>query len=421
MRGNAPPNNGANMKALFVTELGAGYGNAAPLVRLAERLVPFKIKPVFAFSDGVTPAWLLRGKDWPILPAPVLREPLKAKAGPATYGDILALSGFADGQELAALVAQWDALFDLVQPRFIVTSHAPTAMLAARGRYPVVAVGTGFTLPPCHMSLFPALRPDTASFRTEHSMLAHVNALLSARRLSPITALPQLLASTIRIVSSTSLLDPYAAHRLEPYYQIAETGLSPAPRPDGGVFAFLDMRGKEAFNAVEALAYLAGDVEVEAHLRGPGAGAALGLLRRRGAVTHESPPNTQDALSRARVVLSQGGHGMSWSTSMSGHGHVIMPIHFESMLNGVALERAGIGRVAWGGAVDTVLKHLNDLLAGPVAPPSNGANCAPPTLEPNRLIDALGLQTQRRGSPAGAKPKRGQKRQASCGAGASAR
>lgn len=409
------------MKALFVTELGAGYGNAAPLAKLAERLVPFRVQPIFALADGVTPAWLMRGKGWPILPAPVLREPLKAKAGPATYGDILALSGFADGQDLAALVAQWDALFDLVQPRFIVTSHAPTAMLAARGRFPVVAVGTGFTLPPSHLSLFPALRPDTASFRTEHVMLGHVNALLRARRQSPLATLPQVLASTIRIVSSTPLLDPYAAHRLEPYYQVAEAPLAPAPRADGGIFAFLDMRGKEAFNAVEALAYLAGEVGVEAHLRGPGAAAALGLLRRRGATTHESPPSTPDVLARARVVLSQGGHGMCWSTSMSGHGHVVMPIHFESMLNGVALERIGSGKVAWGGSVDTVLKHLSDALANPIAPPSGPALFSPPTLEPKRLIDALGLQTQRRGKPEGAKPKRGQKRQASTGAGASAR
>lgn len=411
------------MKALFVTELGAGYGNAAPLIRLAERLTAHKVQPAFALADGVQPAWLFQDRSWLRLPAPTHPDPLKPKAGPASYGDILALNGYADAGELSALLAQWDALFALIKPAFIVASHAPTAVLAARGRIPTAVLGTGFTVPPHHLPVFPALRPDTASFRTEQSCLAAVNTVLAGRGAPPLATLPSLLNVEARIMAGPALLDPYAQVRLDPSYQITPmTAAAPVPE-DGGVFAFLDMRGKEAANAVEALAYLCDDTPVEAHIRGPGAPAALALLKRRGATVHVTPPPFHAAMSRAAVVLSQGGHGTCWASAVGGRQHVVMPVHFESMLNGVALERAGGGRVAWGGSVDVILDHLSWALdeGRPGAEKLAADLPAAPLLSTQLLLETLGVKPQRRGKPgsASASPSRGHKRQASSGARAS--
>jgi UDP:flavonoid glycosyltransferase YjiC (YdhE family) len=406
------------MKVLFVNELGRGYGNVGPLVRMAKRLAAFGVKPVYALGDPVTPAAVLVEAAGPVLSAPSHPEPLRPKAGPATYGDILACYGFGALPELRSLVSSWDALFDLVKPAFVVASHAPTAILAARGRYAVAAVGTGFTLPPASMPVFPALRPDTASFRPEFQVLQTVNALLAERGEAGLPCLPRLLAVKARLVETIGVLDPYVAVRDDPY-----VALSPPAGPfeplgvHAGIFATLDMRGKEAAATVEALGLLAEGLPVEAHLRGPGAAAAMRFLARRGAVVHERPATMPEALNRTRVVVSQGGHGLSLLATRAGRPQVILPQHFEAMLNGVALERVGAAKVAWGGGRDTVLEHIDWALADGAL----GAGRLSQELEPQaqwdveRFIVAFGGKVQRRKSPSDAKPKRGQRSQGSRG------
>lgn len=408
------------IRALFVAELGAGYGNVAPLIGVAERLEKLGVTPVFAIADGVTPASLFEGRKWLRLPAPVHPAPLKSRVGASGYGDILALAGFADAAELEALTRQYDALSDLVKPAFIVGSHAPAATLAARGRLPVGLVGTGFTLPPWHTALFPALRPDTTSFRPEDMVLACVNTVLKRRGAPQLDTLPALLNVAARAVLTVDALDPYAAVRIDAY-----AALTPAPdavAPEGnGVFAFLDMRGKEAVNAIDVLGRLAEVTPVAAHLRGPGARASAGYLARRGADVYERPADLDAVLPNAKVLLTQGGHGMALMALQRGRYNLVLPLHFESMLNGLAAERLGAGKVAWGGDVATIEAHLTAMLSAPIAP----ALVAAKKLQRPALFDAeaflaslVAPKTQRRGKPSAAMPKRGQRSQGSFGTGA---
>ncbi len=346
------------MKALFVSELGGGYGNVGPLVHIAAAMELEGVRPIFALSDAVTPATLFTNRPWPVLPAPALRDPLRPRPGPASYGDILATCGFAEPEMLAALVTQWDALFALTQPDFIVASHAPSAILAARGRLPVIAVGTGFTLPPSHTATFPALRPDTMSFRPEFAALEAANAVLAMRRAPKLSTLPALLAVEARLVASVRELDPYAPLRKDAYVQLTPHQPSIMRANAPGVFAFMDIKGPESMHAVECLADIAKHLPVETHLRGPGAKPASAFLNRCGVRTHLQPVPMAEALSRARVIVSQGGHGTCLSTLMAARASVVLPAHFESMLNGLALERLGVGKVAWGGETSTILEHL---------------------------------------------------------------
>jgi hypothetical protein len=59
-------------------------------------------------------------------------------------------------------------------------------------------------------------------------------------------------------------------------------------------------------------------------------------------------------------------------------------MHFESMLNGLAAERLGAGKVAWGGEVATIESHLMGLLQQDIAPALHAAH----TLERPPLFDA---------------------------------
>lgn len=355
----------ARKRVLFAAELGAGYGNVSPLIAVAAELEKLGVEPVFAVADGVTPALLFADRQWLRLPAPVHPSPLKPKVGPTSYGDILALAGFADEDDLTAIAAQWDALYALVRPSFVVASHAPGAVFAARGRLPVAVVGTGFTAPPCHTALFPPLRPDTASVRPESAVLECVNRVLRKRRAPVLPTLPALLDVEARAVFTIAALDPYASMRLDRYASVGAPYAAAAPESEG-IFAFLDMRGKEAVNAVEVLGRLAGQTRVGVHLRGPGARASAGYLDRLGAHVHARPADMAEALSRATVVVSQGGHGMALTALQRGRYNLVLPLHFESMLNGLAAERLGAGKVAWGGATDVIADHLTGLLRLPV-------------------------------------------------------
>lgn len=400
------------MRVLFVNELGAACGHVGPLVRMAKRLADYGAEPVFALADPVTPAAILTETPWSVLPAPSHPAPLKPRAGLASYGDLLACHGFSALVELRSLVSSWDGLFALVKPALLVASHAPTAVLAARGRLPAALVGTGFALPPADMPLFPALRPDTASFRPQFQVLETVNALLAQRGEGPLACLPQILEGQARLLETTPLLDPYASVRTEPYLTLdAPTGPFEPFGVHGGIFASLDVSGGQTAETVEALGLLAEALPVEARLWGRGSAAAMRFLVRRGAVVHERPAPMLEALQRARLVVSQGGHDLSLLAALAGRPQVIVPQTLEAMLHGAALEKAAAGKLAWGGGRETVLDHINWGLADGAL----GARRLAPTLPQQTPWDAetfllgFGGKIQRRKSPSAAKPKRGER------------
>jgi hypothetical protein len=398
-----------SIKVLFVNELGGADGHVEPLVRMARLLAPYGVQPIYALADAVSPGALIAEVSAPVLPAPSHPFPLTPKAGQASYGDLLACHGFAARADLRLLVSSWDALFEMINPAFVVASHAPTALLAARGRLPVALVGTGFTMPPASMPLFPALRPDTASLRPQIQVLETVNAVLAERGESPLNRLPELLATQARLLDTIPLLDPYAPLRDEPYLAL---GASAAPFESlgvhAGVFAALDMGGGQAAATVEVLALLAEGLPVEARLWGPGADAAMRFLARRGALVHERPAPMPETLTRTRLLVSQGGHALSRLAAEAGRPQVILPQTFEAMLHGAALEEAGAAKIAWDGGRDTILDHIHWALAeGGASAVALATRLEPPPLwDGAGFLERFGGGPQRRRSPSSAKPRR---------------
>jgi len=98
---------------LLAWELGAGFGHVGPLVRLAQALASCGHRPVLALRDVVAPRPLLADAPFEVLQAPVWHRPAPPRGRSfafAGYADILATAGFAREEELAALIAAWDAL-----------------------------------------------------------------------------------------------------------------------------------------------------------------------------------------------------------------------------------------------------------------------------------------------------------------------
>src|SRR5690606_4495882 len=146
---------------------------------------------------------LLSPVDGAVVQAPVWWEPSlpsERPYGAASYADVLAMFGYASREGLGALVAAWDNLFAAFMPDLVVADHAPTALVAAAGAIPAVAIGNGFTLPPADLAEFPILRPHLAPLAAQAALFEAVAAVQRARRRPAPAALPGILAAERRFV-----------------------------------------------------------------------------------------------------------------------------------------------------------------------------------------------------------------------------
>lgn len=83
----------------------------------------------------------------------------EAAAEAVNFSDLLLKASFGQPGRLAAMVAGWLSLFDLVKPGVLVYDYAPGALLAAHiAGLPVLMTGTGFEIPP-QLSPYPVSAP----------------------------------------------------------------------------------------------------------------------------------------------------------------------------------------------------------------------------------------------------------------------
>ena len=80
---------------------------------------------------------------------------------------------------MAAMIMAWDRLLLDARPDVVIAEYAPMLQLAARGRVPTIAFGTGFSLPPARMSQLsqacsvnPAVVPEPLLLATLNDSLA---------------------------------------------------------------------------------------------------------------------------------------------------------------------------------------------------------------------------------------------------------
>lgn len=140
-------------------ELGTGHGHLAELLPLARALrargheITLNVRELHAINPEQLTAF--RFLQAPVMLAGVngLPEP------PLNYAEILLRFGYLNAGILDGLVAAWRNLFKLVDAEVVVSSHSPTAMLAARTlALPVLTVGSGFCVPP-RVNPAPNMRP----------------------------------------------------------------------------------------------------------------------------------------------------------------------------------------------------------------------------------------------------------------------
>ncbi|HSK40859.1 MAG TPA: hypothetical protein VK943_13920, partial [Arenibaculum sp.] len=232
---------------------------------------------------GAEPPSVLQAPVWPRY------RSWSATGTLAGYADVLAGIGFGEPTQLEVVVRAWRELLDLVQPDLIVADHSPALMLSTFGEStPVVAVGTGFTMPPLGLDRFPPLQADRATAMPEGRLLESARIVQKARGAALPASLIDIFRSPARFVFGLPELDPYAGFRNEPIH-VPPEGLPAYSEPgERRLFAYLGGEFPQLELLAQVLAEM--DIPVECYLRGE-IGSVGTFLRLRGHVVHDQPPD----------------------------------------------------------------------------------------------------------------------------------
>jgi len=340
-----------------------GLWHAGLLARVARALEARGARCVFALADPVL-ARLALGPVDSVVPAPVYVPTggvVPTGVSTKTFADILGGCGWHAPQVIGALMQSWDALLALIRPDVLVADHAPTLLLAARGRVPRVTVGLGFTSPPAHLERFPDLHDGPPGSFPEADVLEAVNSALGGRGSAPLQRLPAALDAEASFVTVMDELDPYRPLRRGPGLGPLGEWPPPTPLPERhATFAYL---AADDPRTVPLLTALAASGPVRAFVRrvdGPTRAALLAA----GVTLDDRPADVPAALREAALVVHHGGAGLTHDAVLAGRPQLLLPRHLEQQWNAHAVVRHGAGSLLSHGvdneAVRTAVASLSD-------------------------------------------------------------
>lgn len=334
-------------RILLGWELGAGTGHAVKLAALAKTLQARGFDPVAVIHDvrGAPPS--LETWQAPLWSAQLSAFARHATVNPQTMGDILAVMGLDDADGMRAMLAAWDHILMAIKPAAVVAEFAPALMMAARGRVPLLALGSGFSLPPAALPRFPSLTGKPAA-QNEARLLAGLNRALGKIGRPPLDALPRIFTADRTIAAVFRELDPYRQWRAS---HGPPSLARPVPLADGGaeeVFVYLN--GVKARPEALWRGLIRSGLKIRLYnpRLDPSDRAAL---EREGIAVETRPVPVARIIERSRMVLSHGGLGIVCSALLAGIPHVSVPFDLEKQATAESLAALGLG---WHSALPTL-------------------------------------------------------------------
>lgn len=369
-------------RILLAWELGAGYGHLTMLRRIADAARSRGHDVVYAVRSLDAAADVL-GVAAPLIQAPLVgaNHTLAGTRLPlGSLPDILYSTGFSHASTLLPAVRGWEMLLDMLRPDVIVADYAPVLTLTAWSFFPVLAVGTGFTLPPRHLVELPPLSPQAGPGIPAARILEVAEEIQALRQAPALGSLGALVGGDRAFAFGLGLFDPYRDLRLEPLYAPLEPLLPslPSPTDPRSVFAYLGGDFPPTMPALVALAEMARDrnIRVGAYVRrgSQRLGSTLAAL---GVTVYNHPPPLADALAEHAVVVHHGGIGTASAALATGRPQVLLSQHLEHGLNGDALARLGCGvTVAGGGDPSLLARAVATVIDDPAAAARASAGAA---------------------------------------------
>ena len=333
--------------ALLGWEYGRGLGHAIPLIQIAQALTSRGWRCVLALrSDLIPEGFDVEGFE--VCAAPIwggragVRPDVPRSS--ASMTDVLAGIGFCSAEWVERQVAAWRALFAEHKPDLLVTDHAPGAVLAARGRVPCLATGTGYTVPPAGLTTFPLFHTLSDPVFAEKEVLDTVNAALAKSHTEPLQALSQAMTGDASCVCTLPFLDPYAEHRTE---EVLGPLLKERVYPRAGgateIFCYLREPPREA--RLDDLVSAIVDLPRRTVAFLPGLSPTRrAWLRDRGVTVLDGLASLNEQLSRSCLLIHPGGHGMAAAAVLAGVPQIVTSFDVEKWLTGRRLVGRGIAQ-----------------------------------------------------------------------------
>ena len=228
-------------------------------------------------------------------------------------------------------------------PDLVVAEFAPGLMMAAQGRVPLLALGTGFSLPPPHLPYFASLTGKPA-VEDEGRLLDGLNAALARQR--PAAARPADRACSRPIARSP----PCSANSIP----IASGGRSehgapsvmpaPALATGGGDELFVYMNGLTRWP--DGFWQGMVDARLKVRVYDPRLRDADAAVLTKARADHRARGRCRSTriVARSRAVLSHGGLGMACSSLLAGLPMLFVPFDIEKRMVAASVVELGLGR-----------------------------------------------------------------------------
>ena len=203
-------------------ELGGGYGHLASLLEFAVALNNRGFHVHLIVRDICAAAKLFSECPVTLHQAPFQHGCVNQFPITPTYSHILHNIGFGDSESLLALTRGWRSLFQAIEPCFIVTEHAPTALLAAKSLLiPAIACGSGFMVPPIDATMPVLMRAkgELPDVRVERIILDNSNRVLKTFDTPDLHHMSELYSRGVeRILMTVPELDHFPHRKGEQYF-----------------------------------------------------------------------------------------------------------------------------------------------------------------------------------------------------------
>ena len=366
-------------KVLAVWEMGANMGHTDRLLVTARALRRRGHEVTFLLRDVSRAHARIAAAGYRLGQAPVWLPQMANPPRLGNYTSVLAAAGWLDPAGLAALVCAWRTAFDLLQPDVLLADHAPTALLAARGRaLPVWAVGNSFELPPPGAHFPPMAWWDAsaaARCADDDARLLHTTnqalALLGDAPLARLTALFDPAHKALAALPEFNHYGVYPATYAQPGASyVGDSGVAPVWPAGKGRRAFVYLSPAHAdFRAVLAALQAQGWLAL-VHAAGLSDEAAT-RLGGPWARFERTPVQADAAVAAADVVISHASLGLVCAAALAGKPQLVLPSHMEQMMVAQRVEQAGVGLAA---AAGSSAADVGTLLCRLVETPAFGAS-----------------------------------------------
>lgn len=326
-------------------ELGGNRGHAVTLSSIADELRGRGHRVSFALQriDAIAPEAAGGAAIWPapVTPRLLIHSSKPRTSAPTGMGDILGRLGLDDPAIVEGLIRGWRLLLDAIRPDLVISDYGPFLLSAARGRFPTVAIGTGFGVPPSGMVGFPDVGGGAPAY-CEDDLLGLVNRVLTRLGDPALSALPELFAASRELAATFDELDPYRDYRLEGVISPALSGGAPAIAAGGGEEIFVYAPEQIGLDAPLWQGLREARLPVRCYVAGVGE-SFRAQVRGWGFAVESAPVPFARIAQRSRLLLSHGGHGFVCSGLLAGLPQIICHLDLEKLGYARAVTGLGLG------------------------------------------------------------------------------